>query len=255
MIKRTIGIIGIFFYLVSLISCLGGLGDPPGSGDVVYPGVKHSDGVIVAWATGHEDYLVGTDDDDTSKEVGTEWQNTDNALGPAGTDPLAVVSLGRGGSITLTFDKPIVNGPGADFVVFENGIDYGSGTYFLELARVEVKDTDGTDPFKAFSVDVDPAMASAGQIGAYEGMNPDLIISGLASSTILGYGTPFDLEDVGLEQATRVKLIDVLGDGSEIDDDETNPASADSTADTIYDPYPTYDSAGFDLDAVGVINQ
>ena len=41
-----------------------------------------------------------------------------------------------------------------------------------------------------------------------------------------------------------VRLVDIVGDGS----------CTDSFGRVIYDPYPTEGSAGFDLDAVGVIN-
>ena len=45
-----------------------------------------------------------------------------------------MVSLGKGGSITLSFDPPVSNGDGWDFAVFENGFE----DTFLELAYVEV---------------------------------------------------------------------------------------------------------------------
>ena len=50
---------------------------------------------------------------------------------------------------------------------------------------------------------------------------------------------------VDLSAITHVKIIDVIGDGSQLD----------SLGDPIYDPYPTTGSAGFDLDAIGVINE
>ena len=56
-----------------------------------------------------------------------------------------------------------------------------------------------------------------------------------------------EVEDgsVDLEAITHVKIVDVIGDGTQFD----------SIGDPIYDPYPTTGSAGFDLDAVAVINQ
>ncbi len=44
---------------------------------------------------------------------------------------------------------------------------------------------------------------------------------------------------------THVRLIDIVGDGSQTD----------TSGDLIYDPFPTIGSAGLDIDAVGVIHQ
>jgi len=41
-----------------------------------------------------------------------------------------------------------------------------------------------------------------------------------------------------------VRIVDIVGDGSYFD----------TSGDIIYDPYPTTGSAGFDLDAIGVLN-
>jgi len=49
---------------------------------------------------------------------------------------------------------------------------------------------------------------------------------------------------VDLSRISHIRIIDVVGDGSALD----------STAEVIYDPYPTTGSAGFDLDALGVSN-
>ena len=42
------------------------------------------------------------------------------AIGPATTNTQRAVSLGDGGTATLTFEYPIRNGEGPDFAVFEN---------------------------------------------------------------------------------------------------------------------------------------
>jgi hypothetical protein len=81
-------------------------------------------------------------------------------------------------------------------------------------------------------------------------------IDGLAGKYRIGYGTPFDLEDLADKQAvleedvnidaiTHIKIIDVVGDLID--------PSPDTDGDPIFDPYPTTGSAGFDLNAVGVI--
>ena len=72
-------------------------------------------------------------------------ENPDVVLGaPTGFDDgkqgtLDVLSLGAGGRITVAFDCPMAQGPGADFVVYENAFAVGDGgQVFGEAARVEV---------------------------------------------------------------------------------------------------------------------
>jgi hypothetical protein len=69
-------------------------------------------------------------------------------------------------------------------------------------------------------------------------------------------GTPFDLGELprdpklDLGRITHVRIVDVVG--------SINPAwgSYDSEGRIIKDPFPTrFESGGFDLDAVGVMNQ
>ena len=77
------------------------------------------------------------------------------------------------------------------------------------------------------------------------------MIHNLAGKYQGGYGTPFDLDDLkdqeGLDvnRITHVKIIDIVGNGTALD----------SLGNIIYEPYPTVQSAGFDLDAIGVIHQ
>ncbi|MEO1338440.1 MAG: cell surface protein, partial [Myxococcota bacterium] len=66
-------------------------------------------------------------------------------LGPpmglgVGAGSIDVLSLGVGGSIVLGFAAPIIDGPGPDFVVFENPFFIGgaSDALFAELGRVSV---------------------------------------------------------------------------------------------------------------------
>ena len=81
-------------------------------------------------------------------------------------------------------------------------------------------------------------------------------LNNLAGKYIFNYGTPFDLNELidspGLDvnNILYVKIIDVIGS---ID---SAYGSRDSRGFMINDPYPTnFASSGFDLDAVGVINQ
>jgi hypothetical protein len=199
---------------------------PPAAGEPGSTAVHMDDPAFVDWATGWEDYEPGS-------EVDATFQTPEQAVGRAAGNSSDVVSLGRGGEITLTFDMPIQNGKGWDFAVFENSF---SDT-FLELAYVEVS-TDGTNFFRFDNDSLTPTPVSG--FGAVDPTN----IDGFAGKYRQGYGTPFDLEDVGLDEATHVRLIDIVGDGSDEDTD----------GDIVYDPYPTVGSAGFDLDAVGVSN-
>lgn len=192
---------------------------------------------IWTWVVNHTSYNPGPGCD-------AIWQNPENAYGKASGTSTDIVCLGDGGDITLAFDKVITNDEGADFAVFENSF---SDT-FLELAFVEVS-SNGIDytRFNSFSLTESP-VESWGEI------EPTKIYN-LAGKYRQGYGTPFDLEDlrfnpnvisgkVDLQKINFIRIIDITGDGREKDKDG-NP---------IYDPYPTSQSAGFDLDGVAVIN-
>jgi hypothetical protein len=107
----------------------------------------------------------------------------------------------------------------------------------LELAYVEVS-SDGNSFFRFDNDSLTPDPVAA--FGAVDPTNVD----GFAGKHKRGYGTPFDLKDVGLNHATHVRLVDIVGDGTHLD----------TSGDVIYDPYPTIGSAGFDMDAIGVSN-
>jgi hypothetical protein len=77
----------------------------------------------------------------------------------------------------------------------------------------------------------------------------------LAGKYIFNYGTPFNLEElkdstgIDINNINFVRIIDVKGAVS-------NLGSKDINGNYINDPWPTpFPSAGFDFDAVGVINQ
>ncbi|ODT98799.1 MAG: hypothetical protein ABS79_05325 [Planctomycetes bacterium SCN 63-9] len=176
-----------------------------------------------------------------------------NALGSGnGDNTYGVVSLGDGGSITLGFDRPIANGAGADFAVFENGfLSGGAGLAFLELAFVDVS-SDGINFFRFPSVSL---TQTATQVGGFSLLDASNLHS-LAGKYIAGYGTGFDLEDLvgispllNVNHIIQVRITDVVG--------SINPAygSRDSLGNLINDPYSTpFASSGFDLNGVGVIN-
>ncbi len=201
--------------------------DEPGS-----TAIFMNDERIVAWATGWENYLPGNNVDET-------WKNPSMALGKAEGTATDIVSLGQGGQITLTFDPPIGNGPTWDFAVFENGINDN----FLELAYVEIS-SDGVNFFRFTN---DSLTSTA--VGGFGAIDPT-DIDGLAGKYRQGFGTPFDLSDLAdisplldINNIRYIKIIDIIGNGTCLD----------SSGDRIYDPYPTSGSAGFDLDAIGVL--
>ena len=165
-----------------------------------------------------------------------------------------IVSLGDGGQAVVTFPKPIKNGPGFDFAVFENGfIDQTlkPGTAFLELAFVEVS-SDGINFFRFPAVSNNDTTL---QLESFDGIDASKI-NNLAGKYIVNYGTPFDLSDLeninglNVNQVTHVRIIDVVGALNE------SFATRDSRGAKINDPWPTpFAQSGFDLDAIGVIHQ
>ncbi|APR74923.1 Cell surface protein [Minicystis rosea] len=121
---------------------------------------------------------------------------------------LDVCSLGNGGSITLAFDgNAIVDGPGPDFIVFENAFDVGSDpkSVYAELATVEVS-ADGVT-WHAF-----PCTATAYPYGSCAGWHPVLAnaddndIDPLDPAT--AGGDAFDLADLGVSLARFVRITD-----------------------------------------------
>ena len=78
---------------------------------------------------------------------------------------LDVVTLGIGGSLTLGFARPITDGPGADFLVFENAFIVGLGIRcYAELFFVEVS-SNGRD-FARFPVSYAGPQKSLGPFGS-----------------------------------------------------------------------------------------
>ncbi len=191
----------------------------------------------IAWATGWVEAEYGA-------EVDAAWQTPAKALGPATGAFGDICALGDGGHLTLAFDTPAADGPGPDLAVFENAF---SDT-FLELARVEVS-SDGYTfaAFDAVSRGEEPVDA----FGALDAQG----VWGLAGRYRAGRGTPFDLATLRQHSQVRagvvdlaairyVRLVDVVGDGRDLD----------AFGRPIWDPHPTAISAGFDVEAVGVLN-
>lgn len=220
---------------------------------------------IRAWATGVEDYSP-------APGVTPANANPSNSLGPVGG---GLVSLGdldatqiadgvAPGSITLSFNIPIVNGPGADFAVFENAGTFFDNPYiFAELAYVEVS-TDGQSfvRFPSTSLNIEPddnGVLDPNELTVPFGRDFAGIdttnVHNLAGAHPEEVGTPFDLSDlaglpevqqalVDLNNIRYVRLVDIPGNG----------AFLDSHGNPILDTWLTTGSGGLDLDAVGVIN-
>ncbi len=144
---------------------------------------------------------------------------------------LNVLSLGVGGTITMGFSgTPIIDEPGADFIVFENPfwVNNIPADVFAELAEVSVSD-DG-ETWHVFDCEpVDPDAGDFGQcagwrpVQAFE-VNDDYVLTAEEAG-----GDAYDIADLGLEQIYFVRIRDLSESGAA----------------------PT---AGFDLDAVGAVN-
>jgi hypothetical protein len=162
-----------------------------------------------------------------------------------------VISLGDAGIATLSFDPPISNGAGFDFAVFENGFN----DTFLDLGFVEVS-TDGTRyvrfPNVSLTQDTVQIPFTGGTVDATK-------INNLAGKYRAKYGTPFDLDEIkdssgiDLTNITHIRIRDVAGC---VHDTLLAYVSFDTQGHRINDPWPVpYHTAGFDLDAIGVIHE
>jgi hypothetical protein len=158
-----------------------------------------------------------------------------------------VVSLGDGGYAICTFQNDLYDGPGYDFAVFENSFD---GNY-LEFGFVEVS-SDGVNFFRFPATSNTQDTLQTGSF-AYSDATK---VNNLAGKYIAQYGTPFNLSEMqgisGLDinHITHVKIVDVVGSIN------ATYATHDKNNNKVNDPWPTaFASCGFDLDAVGVINQ
>jgi hypothetical protein len=199
--------------------------------------VTRDDPRIVAWALDWLDYTPGG-------SVDPAWQDPRRALGPSTSDAYDVLPLGEGGTVTLPTPFPLHDGPGPELAVFENA----NPAAFVELAFVEVS-SDGRHfaRFDALTLVADP-------VHGYGTMDPTRL-AGFGGAAPLGSGVAFDLAGlrdhpnvraghVDLDAIRFLRLVDVPGDGR----------LTDSLGHPIYDPFPTFGSAGFDLDAVGFLN-
>ncbi|MGF1483230.1 MAG: PEP-CTERM sorting domain-containing protein [Opitutales bacterium] len=248
-----------------------------------------SENAIVRWATGAQDlnrglrdqaqpFLGNASQGDITEAIGAADANRNAPPASTGT-----VSLGDFGSITVTFDLPIFDGPGLDFAVFENGADFSPFGLSLELAFVEVS-SNGTDFFRFESTANDADAVRA--FGPFGSRADATGLNNLAGNQVLledsgivleRFGTGFDLTDLSgitdplldLNNITAIRLVDVGGL-----DPEVLSAIEDANSDPLFtsdevDALTRFDSEGnviidgagfssasngFDLDAVGALN-
>lgn len=139
-----------------------------------------------------------------------------------------VLSLGRGGVIAVGFDGGVIsNGPGADFLVFENPFAIGGDTThpFKELGEVSVSDDGETWFTFVCTQEAYPFTGCAGWNPVLAGSDPTIDPYNPAEAG----GDAFDLADVGLESARFVRIRDISNAGDA-------------------------GTAGFDLDAVAIVH-
>jgi hypothetical protein len=234
----------VLILFLSLNLCAGYSQFPPQVGQLGTTAIYKDSSLIINWATNCKIVRGWQDISNTSLGKATTGDSS-MAIGPA--NGTGIVSLGDGGSAILTFETPIKNGNGFDFCVFENGFDG-----FLELAFVEVS-SDGVNFFRFPATSNTQTLT---QKGSFDNSGDATKLNNLAGKYTANYGTPFDLQDLlgtlGLDvnTITHIKIIDVVGNIN------APYATYDKNNNPINDPWTTpFASGGFDLDAVGVINQ
>ena len=223
----------------------------PQAGIVGSTAVSQNSPAIRGWATGCTVSRGSLDIARPDSGTASSGMPTD----ANGASDASVVSLGDSGVAVLTFAQPIIDGPGADFAVFENGFlnPQNAEEAFLELAFVEVS-SNGTNyvrfPSRSLT-QTSVQLSSVAGLGYINARN----LHNLAGKYRAGFGTPFDLAELantpGLNVGaiTHVRIVDVVGHIGE-------HGSVDDSGAVINDPYPTFfPTGGFDLDAVAVLNQ
>ncbi|MEI6434571.1 MAG: T9SS type A sorting domain-containing protein [Bacteroidota bacterium] len=241
-IKLCLSIIGAIIFHGSVSAQFAPPAGQPGS-----TAIHKDSSIIIGWAvncTIERGYINIADTSITSN--GSNKATYGSYLYATGPSDEYVVSLGDRGSATLGFNPPVVNREGPDFAVFENSF----GDLFLELAFVEVS-SDGIRFVRFPAVSLIPEDQQIPTFGTIDAT----LINNFAGKYRMSYGTPFDLEDlkdsanIDLNHITHIRIIDVVGCLA--------PAytSYDSQGHKVNDPWPTpFETGGFDLDAIGVIN-
>lgn len=235
------------FFLLSLLlqAVLISAQYPPAAGQDGTTAIHTDSSVFVGWASA---CLVqrGMMDIQQAGLGQVTFGEENSAVGKPEGNSANVVSLGDGGVAILTFPMEISDKTGWDFAVFENSLN----DTFLELAFVEVS-SDGSNFTRFPAISLTDTLNQVGTFGEVDCTK----INNLAGKYRQGYGTPFDLAEMegspnlDLQHVTHVRIIDVVGCV------QNDFATFDSQENKVNDPWPTpFDSGGFDLDGVGVIN-
>lgn len=148
----------------------------------------------------------------------------DAVYGPPVSNRADVVSLGLGGEITVELGGyAVVNGDGADFTIFENAFSGWTEPGFVAVSE------NGTD-YVMFPCDATRGYAGCAGLSevGYSADENDYL------NPLISGGDGFDLADAGLAIVRFVKITDV--------NDCDNPVVC------------VADKAGFDLDAIAIIN-
>lgn len=165
-----------------------------------------------------------------------------------GTDhgSLDVLSLGGGGTLVLTFaPNAIVDGPGPDFIVFENPFWIGGSpdTPYAEPGQVSVSDDGVTWTAFPCTPTLDPgATDGTGTAPPYGDCGGWQVVYSAPGNGISPFdpttagGNAYDLADLDLKHVRYVKIID-----------QTHEACPDAGPDKP-------NTNGFDLDAIAIIN-
>lgn len=147
---------------------------------------------------------------------------------------LDVVSLGIGGEIVVSFEpNAIVDGPGPDFIVFENAFYAGGNPDQPAADPGEVSVSEDGSTWKTYPC---PAQATA-PYGECAGWHPVFSAPGNGISPVdpsAAGGEAYDLAELGVKTARFVRIRDR------------------SSATCEGQPKPN--NLGFDLDAVSIVN-
>ncbi len=164
------------------------------------------DGPGASFATAIFDYGFGPGQNFGQEDLGRVFGPPQGAGCCSGS--LDVVSLGLGGYIVLEFaGNAIVDGPGPDFIVFENVFGLGNDVNRpnAELATVAVSE-DGIEWFDfPCTAEKAPAEGCAGWHVIYA--NPETNDIDPTDPQVAG-GDAFDLADIGVSRARLVRITD-----------------------------------------------
>jgi hypothetical protein len=147
---------------------------------------------------------------------------------------LDVVTLGIGGEIVVSFEpNAIVDGPGADFIVFENAFYAGGNPSSPSADLGEVSVSEDGVTWKTYECKPSPSAA----FGKCAGWHPVYSAPGNGISPVdpaKAGGEAYDLSELGIGKARFVRIKDT------------------STEKCEGQPKPN--NIGFDLDAIAIVN-